>query len=419
MSYLSNAYPAVGPYSSLGPTYGPAIPMGAGSSVMSSPMLGGIANLPGSSGGVLARGLTPLSSPITAAELPYASSAINGLASQVPRGVGMEAFNAASALGEAGGGAGMGARLAGGLGTLGEGASGIGTLGVGGTARALLSPYSAAGLLGSAVIDRTNIGGQNSNLEQGLQGFALGAGGGAAIGSVVPGLGTAIGALAGGLTGGTIAILGNMFGGHKKKEKDPMVDGEHILANAMTAGGLDDATMAHILDTYEVNLKLAEQYEDKDQKKQAQAQALNTAGALVLQAMQNGGGLGLGGGPSPADLLALQAQSQQIFQPIAQDIRDNGQLYAQAMQDIIPQLPPSFRASAQMTAARELNSGNKLADAYMAQAAITPVMQKVTQYQQDYNSYAAQQFQQALAAQQAGGAGGGGTDVAAILQQMG
>lgn len=271
--------------------------------------------------------------------------------------------------------------------------------------------YAGLGMLGSGLADRYTPGSHNSNIEQGLQGAALGAGTGAAIGSVVPGLGTGIGAAVGGIAGGAIGVLSNVFGGGGEAA-DPREQGEEILANAIMQAGIDDAAASQIIDTYDTLLALSEGLEG-DEKAAAEAAALDQAGQLVLGALQTREQTSA----AATNTLALQQQAGAIFQPLADDIRQSTLAYANAMGGIRDQLPDEYRAIADATVAREMSSGNKLADAYMAQAAITPVVNQLTQYQQDFNSYAAQLFAQQLA--QGAAAGGGQADISALLQPTG
>lgn len=369
--------------------------------------MGGLGSLPGAAGGVLSRGLSGGLSTIPRA-IPFGST----LASQVPVGVGQQAFNAASALRPAAGQAGgLLSRLpTGGAGGLARGLGpanltrGAGMAGLG---------YGIAGAAGSGLIDKLNPGGQNSNIEQGLQGVAQGAGIGAGVGALFGGVGAGPGALIGGAAGGAIGVLGNMFGfggGGDDEAPDPV----EILGTAINAANLDPATTEQILEQYEVMVALAE-IEDDDELRQAKLdQAFDTAGQLVLQAMQQTGAAGFGGGVDNS--LALQAQAQDIFAPLADDVRASGEMYAAAMGGIRDQLPPQYRAIADANVARELTSSQKLAAAYQAQAAVTPAINQLAQYQRDYNALAAQTWQQAMAGQIAGNAGGGQTaDVAALL----
>lgn len=248
----------------------------------------------------------------------------------------------------------------------------------------------AAGTVGSSLIDATDIGGQNSNLEQGLQGFAQGAGAGAAIGSVVPGIGTGLGALLGGAGGGTIAILANVFGG-QEDERDDTPSGQEILARAINTARIDPAIADQIVTTYETQMALLEGLEGEELEA-AEAQILDATGQMVLQAI----------GQQPAqqfdstNALALQAMAAQTFAPLADQINQSTALYADAMEGVIPNLPADYQGPARAMLANEQATGNKLAAAYMAQAQVIPTVNRLTQYQQDYNGLANQLFQQAL-----------------------
>lgn len=336
---------------------------------------------------------------------------INGLASQVPVGVGRTAANQALSLGgeAASGGGGILSRL-----------PSLPSLAL----REGMTPMGAAfrvgggatlGQLGSGLVDQLNPGGQNSNVEQALQGAALGAGIGGGVGSVVPGIGTGVGALVGGGIGAVGGILGNMFGGGGGKDQ---ASPEDVLANAIQTAGLDAVASENVLQVYETQMALAEGLEG-DAKKQAQDAARQAAGQQILAevAKQQSQAQALSGAGGPSTL-ALQQQAAQIFQPLAQDIRSGAGLYAQAMQGIMPNLPDSYKGIAQAQVAREVTSADKLANAYIAQAALTPVAQQLTQYQRDQQQYANQLFSQMLA-QQAAGATGGGTDIASLLAASG
>ncbi len=367
----------------------------------------GLGSLPGAEGGILARGLGGGLSSI-APRIPFGQT----LASQVPRGAGAEALAAANAL------RGGGQAAAGGL------ASRLPSLGgllQGGSvaARPMLGGlgFGLAGTVGSSLVDKLNPGGQNSNLEQGLQGAATGAGIGAGLGLAggpfAP-LTSSAGAAIGGVLGGAIGVLGNMFGGGGDGESDAESDPVSILGNAINMANIPPDITEQILTTYEVSMALAEAQEDDGLREQLQAQAFEQAGQMVLAAI----GQREQAQSSASNMLGLQSQAADIFDPLARDIETSGMLYADAMRGIRDDLPESYRAIADATTARELSSSQKLAAAYKAQAAITPVVNQLAQYQQDYNSFAAQQFAQALAQQAAGSpmtTGGSTADVAAML----
>jgi hypothetical protein len=270
--------------------------------------------------------------------------------------------------------------------------------------------YGVLGGVGANLADQLNIGGNDSVLDQFATGAAFGGISGGAFGGV--------GALVGAPVGGAVNVLGNALGlwGNDTPEADKPEPIE-VLATAIQTANLSPDEEEAILQTYETNMALAEQYEG-DQREQAEQLALDQAGQLVLVAMQRrqqqaqqaqGGGMG---GP---DMLALQQQAADIFEPIAQDIETNAGLYAQAMQGIRPNLPASYQSVSDAQVARELSSADKLANAYRAQAALTPVVNSLTQYQQDQNAFASQLFQQMQAQQAAamaqGGLGMGGVGV--------
>lgn len=366
----------------------------------------GLGSLPGAAGGILARGL-----PGAAAAAPRFAP-VSTLASQVPRGVGAEALTAANALR---GGGQAAARGAGGL--LSRLPSMGGLLSGGSVAaRPMLGGlgFGVAGAVGSGLIDRLNPGGQNSNLEQGLQGAATGAGIGAGLGLLggpLAPLTSSAGAAIGGLAGGALGVLGNMFGGGggDGEEAASPID---ILGTAIQSARLTPDQTEEILSTYEVMTALAENAPEGAERDALMAQAYDTAGQMILQAMQQEEATASG----QSNMLALQAQAQDIFQPLAQDIRASGEMYANAMRGLSADLPPEYRKIADYQVARELSSSQKLAAAYQAQAAVTPAINQLAQYQQDYNALAAQTWQQAMA-QQAAGMGGGqqATDIAALL----
>lgn len=365
-------------------------------------------------GGALSTGPTALPRPMglpgigasALADLPY-TRPITSLASQVPVGAGRQAATSALGLGQQAAGRGVLSRLPsmGGLIQGGSAASRLGA-GVGGLG------FGVAGAVGSHVIDRLNPGGQNSNLEQGLQGAATGAGIGAGLGLLggpLAPLTSSAGALIGGVAGGALGVLGNIFGGGGG-EDEPESTPLDILGNAITAAGLTPDQTEEVLQTYEVMTALAESAEEGEARDAAMAQAYDAAAQMVLQKMQEKEMVaGLGGG----NMLALQAQAQDIFAPVAQNTEDAGRMYAAALQGSMADLPPEYRAIAQNTATRELSSSQRLADAYRAQAAVIPAISQLTQYQNDYNALAAQMFQQAT--QQQMGGGQQTADVAALL----
>ena len=379
------------------------------------PSQGGLGTLTGGANGLLGRGAPSLGQAAFQSNPLGGQVAGRGLAGMVPAGAGGQALEAANALRGAGGMAGQAAGV-GRLGSIGSAASSIpGAIrgaGVRGVASKAFLPMTAA-WGADALVDNLNPGGNNSNYEQALQGAAWGAGAGATIGSIVPGIGTGIGAAVGGVAGGAIGVLGNMFGGGGDSEQE--VDPIDIINNAVNTAGLDEGARAEITTTYSTLMALAQQYpEGSPEREAAEQQAIDGAGQMVLQFL----GQKEQAGMQASNTLALQAQAGQIFEPLAADIEQSGQMYAQAMAGIRDQLPESYRAISDATVARELTSSQKLANAYRAQAAITPIADRLTQYQQDQQSYAAQQFSQ-MYAQQAAGQQGGGQVSSDVLASLG
>ena len=117
--------------------------------------------------------------------------------------------------------------------------------------------------------------------------------------------------------------------------------------------------------------------------------------------------------PAQQHALKKLLRAGRSHKPLAQDIDASGAMYANAIAGIRDQLPESYRGIADASVARESSSASRLADAYRAQAALTPMYNQMTQYQQDQNSFAAQLFSQQMAQQAAGYNGGGSTSAQA------
>lgn len=350
---------------------------------------------------------------------------VNGLASQVPQGAGANALSAANALRPAAASSGGGASgLVSQLSNAARGTGGIGgvrgtmaaarstlpgILGKGGIAGSLArgAPAFAADLAASSLFGE----GDEGFGEQAGRGFLRGAGWGAVAApavAAIPGVnlvGVPLVAAAAGITGTIGAALdvldaGKWFGGGGGDDT-PAVDPDDVLANVLDTAALDDVTNAQIMDSYAIQMQMASTIEDKEARAQAEAAALTSAATMALEALQTRDQAT----SAASNTLALQSQAGEIFEPLAQDIQMGAGLYAEAMGGLRDRLPESYQGIADATVARELSSADRLANAYRAQAAITPVVNQLTQYQQDYNNYAAQMFSQSLAQQAAGGAG--------------
>lgn len=259
-------------------------------------------------------------------------------------------------------------------------------------ALAPIAGYGTLGMLGSSILDRTNIGGQNSNWEQGLQGAALGAGVGAGVGSVVPVVGTGLGALAGGAIGGAAGILGNLFGGGGGES-----DAAPTLDDMFEAANTSPGARAQAQRIYDTLVAMDDSDEGKAAALQS-AQQIILQDAMTAQTVQQ----------DLATTLALQTQAADIFAPAAESVLNTAQTYADATNAILPNLPEGFRGIAERGIAREMNHAEKLANAYMAQAQILPLAERLTQYQSDMNQLAQQQFAAAFG-------GGGSSGMEALL----
>lgn len=352
--------------------------------------------------------------------LPYGPAPISGLASQVPLGVGADAAAGALGLGGLAGGAAPSAAGSAGR-SLASRASGL-IPGLGSAEGGLLANFSKptlakgigyglAGQIGSNVIGGFDLGGADSALDQALTYAAQGAGLGAPFGPW--------GAAVGGVGGGAYGILHNMFGGGG--DGAPEVAPVEVLATAIQRAGLNPDYTEQVMQTYDTLIALADGLEG-DAKDAAINQAFQQTSAMILQAMQQQQATQQQAAGNASNTLALQQQAQQIFQPLADDIRTSSNLYAQAMGGIRDQLPESYRAVSDATVARELTSADRLANAYQAQAALTPVVNQLTRYQQDQDAFAQQMFSQQLAQQAAamnqGGFGSPGAVNNNLLSQL-
>lgn len=311
----------------------------------------------------------------------------------------------------------------------------LGTLGrFGRVGGASLAP--TLGLMGAGVIDRAFQG--NAPAEQAAQGGAIGAGlgAGAALGAggSIAGIGAlplaGIGAAGVAAGVGTHALLESIFG-KQGSDVDPVKLGPvsqlfEMYERANEAGAvIPESVYEEAARTYRVLSSMGEQDEDGKPTDETKASALNAAKQVIAEAALNPQAQGGFGQPSAADLMALQQQAAEIFQPIIDDTRASGAAYAQAVNSLVPDLPAAFQPIAQLGIAREMAGANRLANAYQAQAQLLPVADRLTRYQQDIDNLAAQQFQQIIAAgmQGVGGGGfggmGGQTDLGALLTQAG
>lgn len=304
------------------------------------------------------------------------------------------AGNAAAGAGAAGGAAGR--TLAGILGGLKAGPKGamLARGGLGGI---------AAGMVADPLIGAL-VPGEGGKAESTLKAAATGAGIGAGVGSVVPVLGTGVGAAIGAGAGALLSFLG---GGKKGQVK-----GVEDLKDAMADAGIDPQTGALILNRYQTTLSLAESDEEK---RQAYTEAKN----LVIDAVTNGGSMQQGPQQwTPEQIMAMQLQTTELLKPYAQQAQANAAQSAQLTGELTAGLPPGIRDLLRTGAAQELTATQRLSNAYMTQAALSPIGAQWQQQQQMQDQIANQLLQQALG-QVINPSAGAGTDLTALLTQMG
>lgn len=267
-------------------------------------------------------------------------------------------------------------------GTAVEGAAAKGLLGgLGAKISGIPFPKSTAGRvglglgLGLAAQPVSNaLGGNESFLGR----FAGGAVSGAGLGAI----GGPWGALGGGLAMG---LYNGFFGGGEDAggsfDKDKVVDymsitgmGEDQQQEMFALYELEkdalggDAAKANLME------RLSLHAQERDYQEQVTAQE--------AQAQQR--------------MLASQALAGQFFQPFADKMITSAQQRYQAMQNILPSLPESFRGIAASQAAGALDNATRMATAYQAQAQMIPAMASFQEQQGQVNSLAQQLLQQGI-----------------------
>lgn len=239
--------------------------------------------------------------------------------------------------------------------------------------------YAGAGLTVSSLLN--GLPGE-TNAEQALQGAATGAGIGAMAGSIVPVLGTGTGAVVGGVIGGAAGILGNMFGDKKEGFSFDKV------ATLMSESGIDTETQAGLQGLYELE---KEALGDEA----AKANLLQRADGYIQQQMMAQEQNAISA-QQQQQMLATQALAGQFFAPFAEKMVSSAQQRYQAMQQMLPSLPESFRGIAASQAADALDNATRMATAYQAQAQMIPAMTAFQDQQQQVNSLAQQLLQQGI-----------------------
>lgn len=303
----------------------------------------------------------------------------------------------------AGGGAGLLARL--GAVPAGIGAAGLGTV----ATRAGLG--GLAGSIGSGIIDKVTPG-SNSLAEQTLQGGALGAGIGAAVGGIPTlGLGAVPGALIGGGIGAIGGALTSLFG--KKPKAPESIDS--IMARVIDAGAISPASASAIAQKYAGMVALDDSKKGKELARQAalqllQAEVMNPSASPMAGATPQQW--------TPEQILATQVQAAKYLAPFAQQSVDNAARARDITKSLTQGLNPAAAKFLQIGAEQEYAASTKLANAYAAQALLSPQMAALQQQQQYQQQIASQLAQQSIAKMLSGGSTGG-QDLGALLGQLG
>jgi hypothetical protein len=265
--------------------------------------------------------------------------------------------------------------------------------------------YGLAGSLVSGGIDRA-IGG-NGNVEQALQGAAMGAGLGAPLGPW--------GAAVGGIGGAGLGLLGNTV--FKKKKVDPAQKASDAMGRVTgwlqsgAAAGLPPETQQSILKQFNLAYQFAEDDAQRKAVEETAKQQIMTAATqnqISPQAKP----------PTGAELAALQIAYAQAMQPVAQQTRLAGQMGNQMYSQLAGQAAdPASAAAYNQMAQIQTQGADKLAAAYQAQATLLPSFNAIQQQQSLANQLAQQQMMQGLYG--GGGGTGGGMDLQALLSQAG
>ena len=270
-------------------------------------------------------------------------------------------------------------------------------------AAARMGGYGALGTLGSSLIDRTNVGGQNSNWEQGLQGAAMGAGVGAGVGSVFPVVGTALGAGIGAIGGAGLGVLGNVFGwGDGDEPADPREQLDSYLSNV----NLSTEAQRNIREQFEMEMMFAEESEDPDAARQlalASAQeGIRQYWATEAQAEEQA-----------ERAMAFQMAAQQYMAPRLSEMTRMQEAFSGYIEGIADTLPPEYQPIARLTAHQGRAATERTAAAYANQIATMGQTNAIQQYYGDVQNMAAQQLSAGIAQ----GVGGGQMNISDMLLQ--
>lgn len=296
---------------------------------------------------------------------------------------------AAGAGGAGGGGLGpAGAILAGGGGAGGGGLGGISLANIMANAKGLgLKGFAlrgglplAAGSLVSDPLIKKLVPGEGGGVEKGLSGAAKGAMVGAALGAPLLGIGAVPAALGGAALGGLASLLG---GGKKDTQ------GLDQLQDTMAEAGIDGETGAAITRLYKVM---------DDGTEEGQKAAYDAARQQIL-AYVTQGSLGAGGAPkawTPEQIMALQVQSAQFLKPYAEQAQAQALQSGNMINSLTQNMDPAIRDLLRAGAAGEITAAQRLSNAYMTQASLSPTGAAFQQQQQYQDQISNQLMQQAI-----------------------
>lgn len=307
----------------------------------------------------------------------------------------------------------------------------------------------AIGTLGGAAAEKA--GGSNTLAGQALEGASMGGSFGAAAGApgaIVGGLGVGLGNVL------SHAILGrgieSITGGGESEATGPLADylksqvvgqdrkGNDVYSDRaqVMAGLMDPETnmFAQLGIPTEVSDKIQADYarDSKDATQEQRVELLGQAADKTIDYLSEAGG---GNGTmSPSDLATMQIAASQLIAPVAADQVALGNMQADALSAIQPNLPEAYQQPVQNMINQAAPAASRASNAYIQQAVALPQLNVIAQQQAMTDQMAQQLTAQALSGASGGGGigdlaslvsgagqGGGGSsaDIVAQMQQLG
>jgi hypothetical protein len=280
---------------------------------------------------------------------------------------------------------------------------------VAGKAVPVIGGYMGGQMLGG-VLDKADVGGDNSAWDRFLRNAGVGAGLGAGVGSIVPGIGTVTGALGGALVGGVGAgLLGVKFG-----DDSTVGDVAQQFSGALAQSGLDPETQNAVM----AQFHLQTQGLGASQARQVVQALSQQASQLVIGQQQERA--------AQQRTMALQSMMAPLLQPYltqasASNAANQRSLELAASQITDPQLQAIYMAQA----GNQRQMADQTIAGYAAQMANPQMANELAQLQQ-YGSRVNSSILGTLAgqaAQAAAGTGAGGqaslADILANAQRVG